>query len=266
MNSIRTFIILIHFTAICGCTDSSEPRSKSLSEKSDIEYYKDISKSGDLVTWGISSDLIIKTVVGGKKNIEQGIVLSNPFLGQFPINFIPTVEILNDDDKIENVADFQKPMQFNLLLNNAKNIKINNFYDRSYQDQVKVHLQNFSTLDPISFKYKRTPREWINYLTSHKFVKYEDSFKKFDLECYSINLDSDISYHCLGHASDPYHSEFLMKITRNLTDQIVITTKSETPLYPNVNIEWRMPYESLKDWKAVDRNIWRLLKAWNANQ
>lgn len=266
MNFIRTFIILINFTAICGCIDSTETSSKSLSEKSDMEYYSDISKSGDLVIWGISPDLIIKTVVGDKNNIEQGIVLSSPFLGQFPIDFIPTVAILNDDDNAENVADFQNPMQFNLLLNNAKNIKINNFYDGIYQNQVKVYLQNFSNLDPVFFKYKQKPREWINYLKSHKFVKYEESFKKNDLECYSINLDSDISYHCLGHTSDPYHSEFLMKINQNITDQIVITTEFETPLYPNVKIEWKMSYESLKDWKAVDQNIWRLLKAWNVNE
>ena len=176
------------------------------------------------------------------------------------------MQVINSDDRIENVADFEHPMQFNLLLNNAENIEINNFYDKSYQNQVKVHVQNFSTAHPLSFKYKRTPREWINYLTSHKFVKYEDSFKKFDLECYSINLDSDISYHCLGYTSDRYHSEFLMKINQNLTNQIVITSEFETPLYPNVKIAWRMPYESLKDWKAVDQNIWRLLKAWNANK
>lgn len=265
MNYIK-ILILIHCIAICGCTDTTESRSKPLSEESDIEYYKDISKQGDLVIWGISSDLTIKTVVGNKKNIEQGIVLTDPFLGQYPIDFIPKVKILNDNDKIEKVSDFQHPMRFNLLLNNVKNIKINNFYDKNYQDQVKVYIQNFSTLDPIYFKYKQTPREWINYLISHKFVKYENSFKKFDLECYSINLDSDISYHCLGHASDPYNSEFLMKINKNLTDQIVVTTEVETPLYPNVRIAWRMSYESLKDWKTVDQNIWRLLKAWNANQ
>lgn len=73
-------------------------------------------------------------------------------------------------------------------------------------------------------------------------------------------------YHCIGNASDPYHSEFLMKINQNLTDQIVITTEVETPLYPNVRIEWEMPYESLKDWKIVDKNIWRLLKAWNVHK
>ncbi|MDV2468553.1 hypothetical protein QR674_06120 [Acinetobacter chinensis] len=265
MNYIK-ILILIHCIAICGCTDSTESRSKPLSEESDIEYYKDISKQGDLVIWGISSDLTIKTVVGNKKNIEQGIVLTDPFLGQYPIDFMPKVKILNDNDKIEKVSDFQHPMRFNLLLNNVKNIKINNFYDKNYQDQVKVYIQNFSTLDPIYFKYKQTPREWINYLTSHKFIKYENSFKKFDLECYSINLDSDISYHCLGHASDPYNSEFLMKINKNLTDQIVVTTEVETPLYPNVRIAWRMSYESLKDWKTVDQNIWRLLKVWNVKK
>lgn len=266
MDSMKTILILILCTAIFRCTDSSKTASQHSSEKSNIKYYKDISKQGDLVIWGISSDLTIKTVVGDKNNIAQGTVLKSPFLGQFPINFTPKIKTQSKNDTIENVADPENPMQFNLLLNNAKNIEINNFYDTSHQNQVKVLVKNFSTVDPLYFRYKKTPREWINYLISHTYVKYEDSFKKFDLECYSINLDSDISYHCLGHASDPYHSEFLMKINQNLTDQIVITTEVETPLYPNVRIEWEMPYESLKDWKKVDKNIWRLLKAWNVHK
>ena len=49
-------------------------------------------------------------------------------------------------------------MQFNLLLNNAKNIEINNFYDTSHQNQVKVLVENFSTADPIYLKYKNTTR------------------------------------------------------------------------------------------------------------
>lgn len=70
MNYIK-ILILIHCIAICGCTDTTESRSKPLSEESDIEYYKDISKQGDLVIWGISSDLTIKTVVGNKKILSK---------------------------------------------------------------------------------------------------------------------------------------------------------------------------------------------------
>lgn len=267
---MKTILILIQCTVIFGCTDSTKPAYQPVSEKSNIKYYLDISKQGDLVIWGISSDLTVKTVVGDKKNIAQGTVLTSPFLGQFPINFIPKIKTLNEDDTIENVTDFEHPMQFNLLLNNAKNIEINNFYDKNHQNQVKVQLQNLSTLDPTYFKYKQTPREWINYFTSQEVIKDKDLFTKFDLECYSLkNLKSHISrfYHCIGHASDPYHSEFLMKIHQHArSNQIVVTTEVETPLYPNVSIEWTMSYESLKDWKTVDQNIWRLLKAWNVKK
>lgn len=271
MNFMKIIIILIQCTAIFGCTDSSKTASQRLSEKSNVKYYKDISKQGDLVVWGISSDLILKTVVGDKTNIAKGTILSSPFLGQFPINFIPKIKSLKENDTIENVADRENPMQFNLILNNAKNIEINNFYDTSHKNQVKVLVENFSTADPIYLRYKKTPREWINYFTSQEVIKDEDLSKKFDLECYSLkNLKAHISrfYHCIGNASDPYHSEFLMIIAKQheRNNQIVVTTEVETPLYPNISIKWTMPYESLKDWKKVDKNIWRLLKAWNVHK
>jgi len=268
---MKIILILMLCIAIFRCTDSSKIESQHSSEKSNIKYYKDISKQGDLVIWGISSDLTIKTIVGDKNNITQGTVLNSPFLGQFPISFSPKIKTQSKNDTIENVADPENPMQFNLLLNNAKNIEINNFYDISHQNQVKVLVENFSTADLIYFRYKKTPREWINYFTSQEVIKDENLFKKFDLECYSLkNLKAHISrfYHCIGNASDPYHSEFLMTINKQHggTNQTVVTTEVETPLYPNVRIKWKMPYESLKDWKIVDKNIWRLLKAWNVHK
>ncbi|MDR8289582.1 hypothetical protein FPK70_23290, partial [Acinetobacter baumannii] len=72
MNFMKIIIILIQCTAIFGCTDSSKTASQHLSEKSNVKYYKDTSKQGDLVVWGISSNLILKTVVGDKTNIAKG--------------------------------------------------------------------------------------------------------------------------------------------------------------------------------------------------
>lgn len=261
MLKIRN-LVLFSFLGINACTDSTE----TYRENVDIQYYQDNSNTRDLIVWGISPELIIKTYVGHKQPIEKNTVLKGPFLGQFPINFEPSVQVMDSDDQVENVADFQNPMKFNLLLYNADNIEINNFYDKNYQNQVKVHVQNFSTADPISFKYKRTPREWINYLIPHQYVRYEKAFTKMDLECYSINFDSGISYHCLGHASDPHKTEFLMKIIKNNFNQRIVITTIETPMYPNVRVEWTMLYESLKDWKYVDQNIWRLLEIWNAGK
>ncbi|WP_407307736.1 hypothetical protein [Acinetobacter sp.] len=261
MIKIRN-LALFSALGVSACTDSTE----TYRENVDIQYYQDNSKTGDLIVWGISPDLIIKTYVGEKNRISEDTVLSSPFLGQFPISFEPSEQFMESHDHVENVADFQNPMQFNLLLNNANNIEINNFYDKNYQNQVKVHVQNFSTADPLSFQYKRTPREWINYLIPHQFVQYEKAFKKVGLECYSMNFDSGISYHCLGRASDPQKTEFLMKIIKNNFNQRIVITTIEAPMYPNVRVEWTMPYESLKDWKDVDQNIWRLLDIWNVSQ
>ncbi|MDO5544199.1 MAG: hypothetical protein Q4F77_13000 [Acinetobacter sp.] len=258
----KIIFILLNSIFISACSDSVEVDHSY----DDVQYYEDNSQTGDLIMWGISPELIIKTYVGAKQNIAENTVLSSPFLGQFPINFEPTTHISNSLDNIENVADFENPMQFNLLLNQAKDIPINNFYDKNHKNQVKVHVQNFSKADPLYFKYKQTPREWINYLISHQYVKYEDSFKKFDLDCYSLNFDSSIAYHCIGRASDQYQTEFLMKITKNIENQQIITTTVETPLYPNVRVECRMTRDSLNDWKVVDRNIWHLLSIWNVSQ
>ena len=266
MIQIKTKLVLLSFIVLSACTDSSEPRHENIN----IQYYNDISKKGDLVVWKISPDLTIKTIAGDKKNIAKDTVLNGPFLGQFPVDVQSKPQRFNTKDKIENVADFENPMQFNLLLNDVKNVPINNFYDKNYQNQVKVVLRNLSTLDPIALKYKRTPREWIDYFTWQPTIRHESFTRDFGLECYSIkDLKPHIArfYHCIGRASDPYQSEFLLKINEHIQDhQMVVTTEVETPLYPNVRIEWTMPYESLKDWKMIDKNIWRLLEIWNMSK
>ena len=53
-----------------------------------------------------------------------------------------------------------------------------------------------------------------------------------------------------------------MKVNKNLTAQIVVTTEVETLLYPNISIECSISCE----WKTVNQNIWHLLKALNVNK
>lgn len=255
--------VLLSAIGLSACTDSTG----TYHENVDINYYQDNSKAGDLIVWGISPEITIKTYVGDKQNIAEDKVLTSPFLGQFPIDFQPSKQMIDAHDKIENVADFENPMQFNLLLNQVKNVPINKFHDRNYKNQVKVVVRNLSTLDPIAIKYKRTPREWIDYFTWQPTIKHGSFMRDFGLECYSIrDLQPHITrfYHCIGNASDPYKSEFLMTINHHIQDhQMVVTIQVESPLYPNVRIEWTMPYESLNDWKVIDQKIWRLIEIWN---
>lgn len=51
-----------------------------------------------------------------------------------------------------------------------------------------------------------------------------------------------------------------------INNQIIVTIEVETLLYPNVSLELSMSYELLKDWKIIDQNIRRLLKAWNVEK
>lgn len=62
MLKIRN-LVLFSFLGINACTDSTE----TYREHVDIQYYQDNSKTGDLIVWGISPELIIKTYVGHKQ-------------------------------------------------------------------------------------------------------------------------------------------------------------------------------------------------------
>lgn len=253
-------IVMIGLLALVACSENNIP----VSQQTDTEF-KDNSMQGDMVVWQISPNLIIKTFAGEKNYSNQLLPLKSPFLGQFPINYQPKKQKLIEADQIENVANFQHPMQFNLLLNGAKNVPINGFHDKNFKNQVKVEVQNRTALDPIAVKYKRTPRQWIAYLKSTGYSKNEKLSKAYDLECYTRE---DLPVHllpsdqCIGFSNNVEHSEFILKIYRHVEDDQIMV-EIETLLYPNTKINWRVPVGSLKDWKKIDKNIWRLLAAWN---
>ncbi|QOW46841.1 MULTISPECIES: hypothetical protein [Acinetobacter] len=236
-------------------------------ELNDNTKYQDKYKKGDMITWQVSPKLLIKTQAGACLVTDYKYPSKKYFLGQFPIYYVPKKQKLLNIDRVSNIADSENPMEFNLLLNGQKDAQIHGFYNKNVENQVKVLVRNLSNLDQDShyIKNKRTPRDWINYLLSSGYSKNEKLSEMYDLECYTPNYPEYLlpADQCIGRSVSPEDNEFILKIYEDLDHKIIVSSTIETKKYGHIAIDWRVPVESLKDWKEIDANIWRLLKAWN---
>lgn len=227
-----------------------------------IKTYRNTLKTGDIVTWRVTSQLLLNAKAGKLNAFEYNDPNGKFYLGQFPVDYRPKKILKINPEKIKNITDINNALHFDLIINNEKNVPI---YDSSMYpllNQVRV------TLQPVNgFKSSKLtwPRERINYLLeinrlAEKNLKYE----AFGLQCYP----SEDSYDsiCFGTTGHPQHPQVYLYTSKNVhSENMTIYATSYTSLYGGLRVEWQATVKDLKNWKEIDAAIWHLLDTWNVS-
>ena len=224
-----------------------------------------IPQKGEIVTWNITqgSELIIHT------QLEERFIYSDEFkksiyykpeyenyLGQFPIDFEPPLAKKITKEQALNTSVRKGSLTFNLMLNgsNSQAKGYSNFWtsDLDHPDQVRVELKNRG----LNFDFLETTTTIFQQYGTNTSLYDEQISKTYGLECYKDSgLKNTI---CFGKSDNKKISGIIFK----LYDNKVIASSTE-PMYGAINLNWQLDLKNLKYWKEIDRNIWRLLDAWN---
>lgn len=225
-----------------------------------IKTYPYKLKTGDIVSWRVAPHLLINAKTGKLNTFEYNNPNGKFFLGQFPVDYIPKKILKFKPEKIKDIADINNAFNFDLIINNAKNVPI---YDSSMYpllNQVRVTLQPVKGFEPSKLTW---PREKIDYVLSfyggaNKKLKYDT----FGLECYPSGSGYDSV--CIGTTGHPQHPQVYLLVTNSVNSKnIIIYATSYTSLYGGLRAEWQVTVKDLSNWKEIDAAIWRLLDTWN---
>lgn len=225
-----------------------------------IKTYRNRLKTGDIVTWKVTPQLLINAKAGKLNTFEYNDPNGKFFLGQFPVNYVPKKILKFKPEKIKDITDINNAFKFDLIINNAKNIPI---FDNSMYpllNQVRVTLQPVENFDSSKLT---EPKKRIDYLLTlnglaNKRLKYE----AFGLECYPS--DESNNSICLGITRHPHYPQVYLYTSKNVhSENMTIYATSYTSLYGGLRVEWQATVKDLKNWKEIDAAIWRLLDTWN---
>ncbi len=230
-----------------------------------------IPKEGEVVTWRPSSELIIRAVLGERREhipdthctrCEDEFYRPEQerYLGQFPVDYEPEKfpTISEEEAKKAPLGLPFNGLEFNLMLNGAKAKATDRSMNLELDDvnQVKVQIDYLGDLDDIDFtestyeKYKESP-EFKQALQTHEF----------GLDCSTEN-GTGIVKKCFGASEDKQISGVYIT---SFGDDGWLNGQSSALIYGGIRVNWKMHRQNLKHWKEVDAAIWRLLGAWNVS-
>jgi hypothetical protein len=225
-----------------------------------IKTYRNTLKTGDIVTWRVTPQLLINAKAGKLNTFEYNDPNGKFYLGQFPVDYRPKKILKINPKKIKDITDINNALNFDLIINNEKNVPI---YDSSMYpllNQVRVTSQPVKGFEPSKLTW---PREKIDYVLSfyggaNKKLKYDT----FGLECYPSGSGYDSV--CIGTTGHPHHPQVYLYTSKNVhSENMTIYATSYTSLYGGLRVEWEATVKDLKNWKEIDAAIWRLLDTWN---
>lgn len=223
-------------------------------------------KQGELVTWKINDELIIKGHLGKRRkhivgefdtefyhpNIQQ-------FMGQFPIDYLP--KKFDPISKGETVTLQQNntgnPFEFYLMLNGSwvepTDESIYSPRALDHEDQVKIQVKRVYNLD-----LEQNTREFFeNDLM--KDLDKNSEHELYGMKCFNF-LDSQ-GKRCLGQSSNINISGFDVLLLPNHR----LPVRYQEFIYGGVSIEYILNEKNLNKIQQIDQAIWRMLDAWNVS-
>lgn len=231
-----------------------------------------IPQEGELVTWYMTPELVIRTRLGerrehivGKHDAEFYRPHLESYLGQFPIDYQPErlekISVAESNKWSADPMSIKGTLEFNLMLNGsefkATDANINGPDGLDHVDQVKVEIQRRGIGDT-----------WTSTADEYKRLKssngtYEEAFSsQYGLKCYMFfSKESDpLGRECYGYSTNPQASGVSIRF---MSDLWVFAETLEPTMYGGLIVRWRIDRRNLAQWQDIDAAIWRLLEAWN---
>lgn len=244
-----------------------------------------VPKEGEIVTWWINSNLIIKTKLGERRrHIPKSTdkyyyePMFERYLGQFPIDFIPEAfpkltraefsaleQAVKGPYKKSPRAGSRTShlLEFNLMLDGAwvqaTDLGIHGG-GIDHPAQVKVVVN--------SFKSFQTNNDTTKDRFEHEFLRNLDpasKVSKYGIDCYLDSNPMDAVYQikvCLGASLVPGISGFKVVYSPHREN---LTVRSIEPIYGGTTLFWITHKKNFSRLQEIDAAIWWLLAVWNVS-
>jgi hypothetical protein len=230
---------------------------------------KEISQEGEVVTWKLTPELIVKARLGERrKHIPDTHCFRcesefyrpeyERYIGQFPIDYQPKKfdKLDETEAKAMPVTLMDNGIEFNLMLNGstvqATDKSIYGEKGLDHIDQVKVMVFNQPS------KYN-TAQSFDVFEKSGEGIYNKQASLEYGLQCYVFSKTNGLN--CFGQSDNSKVSGISFKFM----DEHWIFGEAREPIYGGIKVQWRIDSRNLKQWKQVDAAIWRLLEAWNVS-
>lgn len=231
-----------------------------------MQEKKDPYKQGELVTWKINDELIIKGHLGkrrkhivGEFDAEFYHPNTQQFMGQFPIDYLP--KKFDPISKGEAVTLQQNntgnPFEFYLMLNGSwvepTDESIYSPRALDHEDQVKIQVKRVYNLD-----LEQNTREFFeNDLM--KDLDKNSEHELYGMKCFILSHGR--GKRCFSKSSNPYISGFRLS---HLNGYYLIVSYNEF-IYGGISITYIAHPNNLSKVNEIDQAIWRMLDTWNVS-
>ncbi|MFA9203806.1 MAG: hypothetical protein ACEQSD_07400 [Flavobacteriales bacterium] len=235
-----------------------------------------IPQEGELVTWYMTPELVIRTRLGerrehivGKHDAEFYRPHFERYIGQFPIDYQPeSLEKISVAELKQWSADpmsITDAIEFNLMLNGSKftatdaNIAWSDGLD--HVDQVKVEIQRRGIGDTWT---DSTVDDYKQLKARKGLGEYDEDFSsRYRLDCYIYpnKAAGRRGRICYGQSLNPKISALKFEF---MSDSWIFIRAHES-IYGGLKVKVRFDHSNLAQWQDIDAAIWRLLDAWNVS-
>ncbi|WP_201578266.1 MULTISPECIES: hypothetical protein [Psychrobacter] len=237
------------------------------------EKKQDPYKEGDIVTWLLWGEMIIKAEIGERRthSLENHSKRGESefyrphaehYLGQFPIDYQP--KAFDTISKEETLAMPVTPimpgqaLEFNLMLNGswvqASDRSVVSDETLDHPDQVKVIVNNYSLGG-------NTKQSFDNY--SMLELDADSTETNNGVTCYRFKGEKGEYNHkkCFGQSENSLISGYEIYIP--ITKQVPMFVEYRESIYNGVKVNWYADRKNLAQAQAIDAAIWRLLDTWS---
>ena len=205
-------------------------------------------KTGEIFTLEVTPKLIVS--VKKDETNPYNRKSSGNFLGQFPIEFIPSKPAKSDIKEVRTPT-LNDSLKFVLFRNGLKD-----HYIRSGPSPNRV-MVNVTDSAGITNPVGLSARAKINHLLKHAFITTDTKFIKNNLECYPQEYGG---LSCVGQPKNPSLSEIYLKVNSFDDGKIfIIDSRSSSDRYGGIIVEWSTVTDSYEDWEEIEEAIWHLL-------
>ena len=228
-------------------------------------------KEGDIVTWLLWGEMIIKAEIGERRthSLENHSKRGESefyrphaehYLGQFPIDYQPKAfDTISEEEALAMPVTPIMPgqaLEFNLMLNGswvqASDRSVVSDETLDHPDQVKVILNT-------TYVEEDTEKFFNNRLMSE--LDADSAETNNGITCYQLKGKYYGHQRCLGDSSGPLISGFAIYIPKDMTMRMSVESKEY--IYGGVKVNWYADRKNLDQAQVIDAAIWRLLDTWN---
>ena len=229
---------------------------------------------GEVVTWRISDDLVVKGKLGTRRRhiplSPQGeAALYVPtewrYMGQFPIDYVPERYPLITAEEARRAMEPGRPLEFDLMLNGSWVVPT----DAPYSPQAASSAIDHP--DQVRVQYDGKADGYIESITTFRYagnaISEEHSFEKIGLTCkifedrYDGKLGSFNPTHCYHASEDLEKRVAAFSIYNGLREMRVIFFRTRQGRTERVTID--MSKANIAQWKLIETKVWDLIDRWN---